>query len=171
MSEQLYYAVFSTTAGWIGILGSGNGLRRVTLPQHSEQAAGDRLGDRLLGVIETPGHFTDVIERFRAYYAGQRVEFPDRPDFTGATPFRQAVWQATRLIPYGETRSYAWVAAAAGKPGAARAAGQALAANPLPVIVPCHRVLAADGGPGGFSGGLQMKEYLLRLEAEAPGKG
>jgi len=77
------------------------------------------------------------------------------------------VWQATRLIPYGETRSYLWVAVQIGKPGAARAVGQALGRNPLPVIVPCHRVIAADGGLGGFTGGLEMKRRLLELETTA----
>jgi len=77
------------------------------------------------------------------------------------------VWQATRLIPYGETRSYLWVAVQIGKPGAARAVGQALGRNPLPVIIPCHRVIASDGGLGGFTGGLVMKRRLLELETSA----
>jgi len=99
-----------------------------------------------------------------AYFTGQRVDFPDRLDLSGATPFQRGVWQAARLIPYGETRSYAWVAGQIGKPKAARAVGQALGRNPLPLIVPCHRVLAADGGIGGFSGGVEMKKYLLAHE-------
>jgi methylated-DNA-[protein]-cysteine S-methyltransferase len=165
MSEALYYTVFSTKAGRVGIMGSVNGLRRATLPQDSDRAVYRRLGDSLKDAREAPERFTDLIERLQAYYSGYRTDFPDKLDFGDATAFQQAVWRAARLIPYGETRSYRWVAAAAGNLKAARAAGQALARNPLPIIVPCHRVLAADGGLGGFSGGLKVKEYLLELEA------
>jgi methylated-DNA-[protein]-cysteine S-methyltransferase len=165
MKNSLFYIVFSTQAGRVGILGSEKGLRRTTLPQESGPAVRGLLGDSLKEAREAPGYFTDLIERFRAYFSGCRTEFPDNLDLADATPFQRAVWEAIRLIPYGETRSYAWAAKMAGWPGAARAAGQALARNPLPIIVPCHRVLAADGGIGGFSGGLKVKEYLLELEA------
>ena len=164
MSDAMYYTVFNTAAGWVGILGSEKGLRRATLPKHSEQAVHEVLRDSLANAVEAPQCFADLIERFLTYFTGHRVEFPDKIDFTGATRFQQSVWQATRLIPYGEIRSYTWVAAKAGNPKAARATGQALGRNPLPVIVPCHRVLAANGGPGGFSGGLKMKRWLLGLE-------
>jgi len=93
--------------------------------------------------------------------------FPDRLDLSGATPFQRMVWEATRLIPYGETRSYAWVAGQVNKPGAARAVGQALGRNPLPIIIPCHRVIRGDGSLGGFSNGLEVKERLLHLENPA----
>jgi methylated-DNA-[protein]-cysteine S-methyltransferase len=166
MREKRYYAIFSTAAGRVGVLGSGNGLCRATLPQKTERAAFRALGEDLKDAVNTPERFKDIIERYRTYFAGRRMDFPDKLDLTDATPFQQAVWQAVRLIPYGETRSYSWVAAAAGKTRAARAAGQALARNPLPIIVPCHRVVAGDGGPGGFSGGFKMKRFLLRLEAK-----
>ncbi|GAI87660.1 unnamed protein product, partial [marine sediment metagenome] len=76
-------------------------------------------------------------------------------------------WEETRLIPYGETRSYAWVAKQVGKPKAARAVGQAMGSNPLPIIIPCHRVITSNGKLGGFGGGLEMKRQLLSLEAVA----
>jgi O-6-methylguanine DNA methyltransferase len=85
-----------------------------------------------------------------------------------ATPFRQAVWAALRAIPRGETRTYAQIAAAAGRPGAARAAGQACAVNPVPILVPCHRVLAAGGRLGGFAGGRTWKQRLLEREGAWP---
>ncbi len=160
----MYYAVFETAAGWVGILGSANGLRRATLPQRSERAVYDLMGDGLKNATASSQRFRDLIDRYRAYFSGHRVEFPDELDLDGATPFQRAVWQATRQIPYGQTRGYAWVADRAGNPKAARAAGQALARNPLPVIIPCHRVLAGDGQLGGFSGGLAMKKFLLKLE-------
>jgi methylated-DNA-[protein]-cysteine S-methyltransferase len=75
------------------------------------------------------------------------------------------VWEKTRLIPYGKTRSYSWVAEQMGKPRAVRAVGQALGKNPLPIIIPCHRVIANNERLGGFSGGVEWKRYLLDLEA------
>ena len=92
------------------------------------------------------------------------MDFPDKLDLARATRFQQDVWQITRTIPYGETRSYAWVAGQLGLPMAVRAVGQALARNPLPIIIPCHRVVGSHGGLGGFRGGLEMKRHLLNLE-------
>ena len=153
--------------GWIGILGSAKGLVRVTLPQSSTQEAHQLLGDKVNYAVRDPDSFGDLITRFRVYFIGNEVNFADELDLTGATPFQRQVWEATRLIPYGETRSYMWVAEQIKKPKAARAVGQALSRNPLPVIVPCHRVLSIDGKLGGFSGGLETKRYLLSLEASA----
>ena len=82
----------------------------------------------------------------------------------GGTPFQRRVWKAIASIPWGETRSYAWLARKAGSPRAYRAAAQACGANPLPRIIPCHRVIASDGTLGGFSGGLSLKRKLLMLE-------
>lgn len=110
------------------------------------------------------------MEQLTAYFIGCPVYFPDELDLSRATPFQRRVWQAARLIPYGQTRSYAWVAGQAGAPLAARAVGQALGMNPLPVIIPCHRVLASDGAMGGFTGGLEMKQRLLALEREGISK-
>ena len=153
--------------GWIGILGSAKGLLSTTLPQSSSQEALEQLGDRTNHATRSPDLFDDLMERFRSYFSGHKTTFPDKLDFSGATPFQREVWQATRLIPYGETRSYAWVANHIRRPRAVRAVGQALGRNPLPVIVPCHRVVASDGKLGGFSGGVEMKRRLLFLEAAA----
>jgi len=110
------------------------------------------------------------MKRLRTYIAGQRATFPDELDLSPATAFQREVWQITRLIPYGETRSYSWVAEQLGQAGAVRAVGQALARNPLPIIIPCHRVVAKNGKLGGYSGGIEMKRYLLSLEASATSK-
>jgi O-6-methylguanine DNA methyltransferase len=107
------------------------------------------------------------MKRFRIYLSGGKITFPDQLDLSGATPFQRRVWEITRLIPYGETRSYTWVAQQVDKPGAVRAVGQALAKNPLPIIIPCHRVLTIDGRLGGFGGEEEMKRRLLHLEASA----
>ncbi|MCK4273289.1 MAG: methylated-DNA--[protein]-cysteine S-methyltransferase [Dehalococcoidales bacterium] len=164
MTQKLFYTVFNTTVGWVGLLGSNTGLLRTTLPQSSEQEAGLLLGDSLDRAALSPQRFEDLIRRFRAYFDGRKVDFPDRLDLSVATSFQRRVWQAARLIPCGETRSYGWVAGQIGQPEAVRAVGQALGRNPLPVIVPCHRVLMADGGLGGFSGGIETKKFLLSLE-------
>jgi methylated-DNA-[protein]-cysteine S-methyltransferase len=109
--------------------------------------------------------------RIGAYLAGANDDFGDVP-LPAGTDFHRACWQACRTIPRGETRSYAWLAAAAGSPGAARAAGQAMRRNPMPIVVPCHRVVGAGRWIGGYSGEARadgpmigIKMALLQLEA------
>jgi methylated-DNA-[protein]-cysteine S-methyltransferase len=97
------------------------------------------------------------------YFAGRRQQF-DLPLAPPGTPFRQRVWQELTTIPYGQTITYAELAIKADKPGAFRAVGQANGANPIAIIVPCHRVIAAGGGLGGYGGGLELKQGLLDLE-------
>ena len=168
MKERLYYAVFATAAGWCGVAGSDVGLRRTVLPQPGRGEAEHLLTESLDGAVDAPERFANFIQRFTAYFEGKAVDFPDAIDFNGATDFQARVWRAARLIPHGQTRSYAWLAGQIGRPGAARAVGQALGRNPLPIVVPCHRVLAAGGGLGGFTGGLAMKRFLLGLEKATP---
>jgi len=170
MTRELRYVTFGTDMGWIGVLGSAEGLLRTTLPQRSAQEVRQLLGDSLNYAIWSPHLFEDLMERLRAYFGGRKVAFPDRLDLSGANPFQREVWQITRLIPYGETRSYTWVAEQTERPGAVRAVGQALSRNPLPIIVPCHRVLNIDGKLGGYSGGTVIKRQLLFLEASASGQ-
>jgi len=105
----------------------------------------------------------EVRRQLREYFAGQRREF-DLPVAPDLPPFARAVLARVARIPFGETLSYGDVAAAVGKPLAARAVGQAVGSNPLPLLIPCHRVLAANGGLGGFGGGLEWKRFLLDLE-------
>jgi methylated-DNA-[protein]-cysteine S-methyltransferase len=165
MADELKYTIFDTNLGFIGILGSARGLLYATLPQRSTEEVRRLLGDRISHAAWSPPSFKDVIERLRAYLGGHEITFPDELDLSLATAFQRRVWEETRLIPYGETRSYSRLAEQTGRPAAARAVGQALARNPLPIIVPCHRVVAGNGKPGGYGGGLAMKKYLLRLEA------
>jgi methylated-DNA-[protein]-cysteine S-methyltransferase len=149
--------------GWVGLLGSASGRLAATLPQASAREAERSLGE-IKDAVASEKPFADLIKRLKAYFAGERVEFPDRLDLSGATDFQRRVWRITQTIPYGETRSYGWIAEQLGKKGA-RAVGQALARNRLPVIIPCHRVVAGDGNLSGYSGGVGIKESLLRLEA------
>jgi methylated-DNA-[protein]-cysteine S-methyltransferase len=164
MARELKYAISHTGTGWVGILGSSHGLVRTTLPLPSDEEARQQLGDRLKHATEAPQLFKDLVKRLSAYFKGQRVSFNDALDPSVATAFQRQVWEIARLIPYGETRSYSWVAGKLGKERAVRAVGRALGQNPLPVIIPCHRVVEKDGSLGGYSGGVEIKKELLRLE-------
>ena len=159
------YTTFQTAMGWVGILASERGLLAVTLLHPTEAATRRELGSEVEWAECAGSALSGLVKRLEAYFSGEKVDFPDELDFSGATPFQKRIWQAARLIPYGETRSYLWIAEKIGKPGAARAVGQALGKNPLFIIVPCHRVVASDGGLGGFGGGLQMKRRLLSMES------
>ena len=117
-----------------------------------------------LDSIESAGAFGDLPQRLLRYFSGERVAFNDGIDLSALTGFQRAVLEAARAIPYGEVRSYGWLAKQVGKPKAARAVGQALARNPVPIVVPCHRVIGGDGGLTGFSSGLGMKKRLLETE-------
>jgi O-6-methylguanine DNA methyltransferase len=105
----------------------------------------------------------------RAYLEGRLTGFTVSVDLRG-TPFQTRVWRALGEIPYGRTRSYAEVAAAIGRPRAVRAVGAANGANPVPIVVPCHRVIGAGGGLTGYGGGLAMKRWLLVLEGVLTGE-
>ncbi|MFO8143154.1 MAG: methylated-DNA--[protein]-cysteine S-methyltransferase [Dehalococcoidales bacterium] len=156
--------VFDTEMGWVGVSSSPLGLRALVLPRSSREEARELLGKGVGFIPESATVVRSLVERLRAYFAGRPVEFPDRLDLSGATAFQHMVWETARLIPYGETRSYAWLGEKVDRPRAYRAVGQAMGSNPLPVIVPCHRVIRSDGSPGGFGEGTHLKEQLLRLE-------
>ena len=167
MTQQLNYIIYKTDMSRVGMLASTKGLLGITIPQRSAQEARQLLGDSVNRATCSLRLFDDLMERLKVYFSGHRITFPDTLDLSQATHFQREVWEITRRIPYSETRSYAWVAEQIKKPRAMRAVGQALSKNPLPVIVPCHRVVASDGKLGGFSGGVEMKRHLLSLEASA----
>jgi methylated-DNA-[protein]-cysteine S-methyltransferase len=111
-----------------------------------------------------PSFLRTFARQLQHYAAGKPVRWTIPLDLSAGTAFQQAVWRALKTIPRGQTRSYGWVARKIGKPKASRAVGAACGANPVPVIVPCHRVIAGDGSIGGFGGGLPMKRRLLQIE-------
>ncbi len=162
--NSLRFVTFSCAFGYIGILASVRGILSITLPHPSIEEARRQLGERVNMAEWAPESFADLSERLKAYFNGHQVTFLDRLDIAPATSFQRQVWAATRLIPFGETRTYNWVAQQIKRPKAIRAVGQALGKNPLPIIIPCHRVIASDGKLRGFKGGLEMKGRLLRLE-------
>ncbi len=170
MKSPMDYAIFSTPMGWMVIAGSSEGIAHVVLPVCNPHLALKRVflqAKRSPGEMQklTPSRFGTLPERLIAFLQGEQISFPDRLDRRDWTGFRSRVWDATRLIPYGETRSYGWVAAIAGQPLACRAAGQALHHNPVPIIVPCHRVIGANGSLTGFGSGLATKQLLLSIES------
>jgi methylated-DNA-[protein]-cysteine S-methyltransferase len=126
MDAELKYTVFNTKAGWMAILWSVKGLKCVTLPQHTAEEARQLLIGSLKHASLSPSVFEDLVKRLRAYFEGEKVDFSDMLDLQEASPFQLEVWQKTRLIPYGQTRSYAWVAEQIGKPKAMRGVGHAL---------------------------------------------
>jgi methylated-DNA-[protein]-cysteine S-methyltransferase len=115
-------------------------------------------------VLEAPARLDGVRRELDEYFEGRRERFDTPIDWTYLAGFTRDVLRATAKIPFGDVSTYAGVAQAAGSPRAVRAAGNALGANPMPVVVPCHRVLRTGGSLGGYTGGLERKEFLLRLE-------
>ena len=164
--ENLRYGVFQVDAGWVAVLASEVGIRRLSLSEHSPADAIERLGAAGRdGAAVEPSSFPDLESRLARYFRGEFAPLDDELDLVG-TAFQKRAWEAARSIPRGETRSYAWVARSIGSPGAARAVGQAMRANPTPFIVPCHRVVGSDGAMHGYGGpdGVGMKARLLEME-------
>ena len=167
---RLNYDIFETHLGWMGVLASNSGLRRTTLPQSSPDECFAQLGSEVEGASLSPERFEGLKHKLDQFFRGQTVTFDDEAiDTADASPFLRETWAACRSIPRGETRSYRWLSAQAGRPNAARAAGQSMARNRLPIIIPCHRVIAADGSLRGFGSGssqLALKQRLLDLESQ-----
>ena len=164
MAAMLKFYLCSTDLGWVGLAVSTRGLRATTLPRSSRDEALREV--MAMGAAE-PASDADIgwlPSLVQALARGQRADGDAAIDWAGLSPFRRAVLEETMRIPAGETRSYGWLARQVGHPGAARAVGRVMATNPMPLVVPCHRVLAADGSLGGYGGGLPMKEALLKAE-------
>ena len=160
--ERLRWARVAAPVGPIVVVASDAGLRRLSFD------GGRRPLAPAPDWIEDRAALAEPVEQLRAFFAGALRRFELDLDAPG-TDFQRSVWAAVAAIPYGETASYADVALAAGRPRASRAVGAANGANPLPIVVPCHRVVGADGSLTGFAGGLEAKRWLLAHEAEHAG--
>ncbi|HET6210718.1 MAG TPA: methylated-DNA--[protein]-cysteine S-methyltransferase [Jatrophihabitans sp.] len=168
------YALFETALGWCAIAWTEAGISGVQLPGASPRQTLARLGAGGEAGSPADERVRPVVEAIVGLLAG--VGDPDRVlagavlDRTGVPAFNQRVYQVTQAIPAGSTLSYGEVADRIGVPGAARAVGRALGDNPYPIVVPCHRVLAADGSMHGFSapGGLETKRRMLQIEGALP---
>ena len=161
---DFYYDMFLTDFGWVGTLASQRGLARLVMTATLQEVL-DELGTDVVAAQYRPNNLESVRHRLEDYFRGADHSLEDIPLDTDDAPlFFKAAWEACRTIPRGETRSYAWLANAASRPRAFRAAGQAMARNPLPIVIPCHRVIGSHGGLHGYSGGLDRKARLLGLE-------
>lgn len=166
------FALFDTAIGRCGIAWGERGIIGVQLPEAQPAATRARLRQRFPGAIEAPPSpaARRAIARITLLLDGEPVDLSDLLlDMASLPEFQRRVYEAARTIPVGETLTYGEIAARIGEPGAARAVGQALGANPFAIIVPCHRVLAAGGKPGGFTapGGVTTKLRLLATEGAA----
>ena len=164
------HAVFRTSLGWVGVAATTQGISRIVLPKKDKAAVLRELENEEIDFVScsaTSPLLAKTVRLLKHYFSGESVLFDVPLDLRYYTPFQQAVWQAVRAVPFGETRSYVWIAKRIRNPKAARAVGQALGANPVPIIIPCHRVISSAGTMGGFSGGLEMKRKLLDLESNA----
>ena len=153
----MWHSYASTPIGSLLLVASDEGLLRISFERGGEPAIapeGSERADTRLRV---------VAKQLREYFDGKRRKF-DVPLAPRGTPFQLEVWNALRQIPYGDTRSYMGIAQSIGRPAAVRAVGAANGANPIPIIIPCHRVIGSNGSLTGFGGGIDVKRRLLDLE-------
>ncbi len=166
--EGLLDVAYTTTDSPFGELllaSTRRGLVRVGLPEQGADELLEDLAARVSPrVLESSAQLDDARRELELYFDGHLTEFDLPLDWRFSHDFRRRVLRAINRIPYGQTRSYMQVAASAGNERAVRAAGSACGSNPIPIVVPCHRVLRTGGGLGGYGGGLPMKQALLELE-------
>ena len=160
------YASVDSPLGPLVVAATPKGLVRVSYSEfRGEDDVLEDLARRVSPrVLEAPARLDPVRRELDEYFEGRREDFDIPIDWSYLAGFTREVLRATAAIPFGDVSTYAGVAAAAGSPRATRAAGNALGANPMPVVVPCHRVLRTGGQLGGYTGGIERKEFLLRLE-------
>lgn len=166
---MMWRTVFKTRWGWVGMAATEAGVTDIVLSFGSRRKA-----EAVLSRLSSQSPREDAVgyapflreakHQLLDYLAGKLTEFTVPVDLAAGTPFQRRVWRTILRIPYGRVRSYRWVAARVGGTQFARAVGMALGANPVPIIVPCHRIVAHDGSLGGFSCGLPVKKRLLKLE-------
>jgi methylated-DNA-[protein]-cysteine S-methyltransferase len=157
--NTVFYTTLESPVGPLLLAGDSQGLRLVSF-ESSKHAEPPQAGWK-----QDKAPFAEVIRQLRAYFRGERKEF-DLPLALEGTEFQLRVWNRLRTIPYGETISYAQLAERIGNPKAVRAVGLANGSNPIPIIIPCHRVIGSDGSLTGFGGGLPTKKMLLELESK-----
>jgi methylated-DNA-[protein]-cysteine S-methyltransferase len=164
-------SIIGSSGRWVCFAAADDGIAACTLPHRT---AGDALAEvdsRWAAPARGDSLIPRVAQELRRYFAGDKARLDFPLDLSRARDFTRRVLSAVASIPYGQTRSYAWVAQAVGCPRAARAVGQVMARNPLAPIVPCHRVIGADRSLIGFGGGLDFKRCLLEMEGAAAGRG
>jgi O-6-methylguanine DNA methyltransferase len=168
--ERRYIYVWKNAFGWAGLMYSRRGARVFTFGEASRKDAKNYLikfvpsGQQVIEEKEVLRGMAGEIEKINKYFSGDGVEFNIPFDLASYSSFYRKVWDAVQEIPYGAVAAYGEIARRAGVSGGARAVGAAMAVNPLPVLIPCHRVVRSDGSLGGYSRGLRWKIRLLELE-------
>jgi methylated-DNA-[protein]-cysteine S-methyltransferase len=159
------YAMSDSPFGALLLAATPRGLVKLSLPGHDPEEALEDLAARISPrVLESPARLEEARRELELYFEGKLTEFDLPLDWQLSRDFRRRALRAIDRIPYGKTRSYTEIARSAGNERAVRAAGTACGANPIPIVVPCHRVLRSGGALGGYGGGLPMKKALLKLE-------
>jgi methylated-DNA-[protein]-cysteine S-methyltransferase len=159
------YGTVDSPFGPLLAAASTRGLVRLAFPEEDVDSVLERLANRVSPrIVQAPAPLDPVRRELDEYFAGHRRAFDVELDWTLVGPFARRVLTVTSEIPYGGVLSYAEVAADAGSPRGSRATGNALGSNPMPIIVPCHRVLRSGGALGGYGGGVERKRWLLELE-------
>jgi len=155
--DTIWFAELNSPLGKLTLESDGVALTRIRLPEE------DWRPDPKVKRVRKPEMFTEAATQLKAYFRGERTTF-DLPLKPGGTPFQRKVWDLLRNIPAGETITYGELATRAGNPKAHRAVGAANGRNPLPIIIPCHRVIGSNGKLTGYAGGLEAKKALLEIE-------
>ncbi|MGA9047531.1 MAG: methylated-DNA--[protein]-cysteine S-methyltransferase [Dehalococcoidia bacterium] len=160
----MFYTLMHTRWGWVGALFTEKGLKRLTFPAGSELEARKRLkiDGGCANYVEATS-YKKLEKQLVNYFNGEPTHFDCGLDLSGSTQFQREVWETVADIPYGQAKSYKWVAEKMGRRNACRAVGQALARNPVPIIIPCHRVIRKNGTPGGFAGRESIIDTKLKL--------
>lgn len=166
------YATVDSPLGPLLAAGTERGLVMLSYADESVDALLVRLAERLSPrILEAPARLDRTRRELDEYFSRERRRFDIPIDWSLISGYARAVLERTSEIPYGQASSYAEVSAAAGSPRGARATGNALGSNPIPIVIPCHRVLRSGGGIGGYTGGLHRKRFLLALESGADDEG
>jgi methylated-DNA-[protein]-cysteine S-methyltransferase len=162
------YRTLDTPAGELLLAATDKGLVKIAFAVQDHDRVLQQLADGVSPrILNSPKRLDDTSRQIEEYFAGERTRFDLPLDWRLSKGFRREVLAHLQEIGYGHTESYAQVAAASGRPKAVRAVGTACATNPLPVVVPCHRVVRSDGSAGGYAGGAEAKRVLLTLETAA----
>jgi methylated-DNA-[protein]-cysteine S-methyltransferase len=161
---MVYWNWLDAPIGRVLVAVSDAGVVRVGFRQNAASFVGNLARQLDAEVVRSPARTADVVRQLRAYFAGERRAFELPVDLGRSSQFQRRVLTATAAVPAGRLVSYGDIARRIGRPGGSRAVGQALGHNPVPIVIPCHRVIAARGRIGGYTGGLAIKRALLRIE-------
>ncbi len=166
MSMESYFTIFEVPLGWMGLVGCRLGILRIHLPMMERKEVFDLIQMEFAACVEEEEFFKNEVWQIQEYFGGIRKVFQFALDLSSATLFQKRVYETLLTIPFGEIRTYAWVARTIGDPKALRAVGNANGKNRWPLVVPCHRVVGSNGFLTGFSapGGVDLKARLLSHE-------